>query len=116
MKILEEFAKNKVPQTFFELIIGGVDGRFLPKNMQDLSGETTQRTTVKNTVKTLELIKANSYITIPELAAALNKSKSAIEKQTVKLKENQQLERIGADKGGYWKIIKQTDNEIERST
>jgi ATP-dependent DNA helicase RecG len=111
-KILEECAKAKVPQPFFELTMGGVDVRFTPKAMQGVSGETTQKTTLestvkstlKSTLKTLELIKANPYITIPELAAALNKSKSAIEKQIVKLKENQQLERIGADKGGYWLV------------
>lgn len=53
MKILEESAKNKVPHTFFELIIGGVDGRFLPKKMQEMSRESK--------VKTLELIKESPY-------------------------------------------------------
>ncbi|WP_305951989.1 winged helix-turn-helix transcriptional regulator [Emticicia oligotrophica] len=69
-----------------------------------MSGETTLKSGLKSTVKTLELIKENPLITIPELAIALNKSKSAIEKQIAKLKENQQLERIGPDKGGYWQI------------
>jgi ATP-dependent DNA helicase RecG len=90
--------------------MGGVDVRFSPKVMQEMLGETTQKSTVKitlkSTVKTLELIKENPLITIPELAISLNKSKSAIEKQIAKLKENQQLERIGPDNGGYWQVKK----------
>lgn len=109
-KILEECAKAEVPKPFFELTMGGVDVRFSPKVMQEMLGETTQKstvkTTLKSTVKTLELIKENPLITIPELAISLNKSKSAIEKQIAKLKENQQLERIGPDNGGYWQVKK----------
>jgi len=63
------------------------------------------KSALKSTVKTLELIRENPYITILELASALKKSKSAIEKQNAKLKENQKLERIRADKGGYWQVI-----------
>lgn len=111
-RILQECALAGVPQPYFDLEMGGVDVRFSPRIAQSvsekMSGETTVKTTVKSglksTVKTLELIKENPLITIPELAIALNKSKSAIEKQIVKLKENQQLERIGPDKGGYWQV------------
>lgn len=67
--------------------------------------QPTVKNGLKSTLKTLELIKENPLITIPELATALNKSKSAIEKQIAKLKENQQLERIGPDKGGYWQVL-----------
>jgi len=61
---------------------------------------------VKTTVKILNLIEINSEVTIPQLAQTLELSKSAVEWQIKKLKSEKKLERIGADKGGYWKIIR----------
>ncbi len=43
-------------------------------------------------------------ITRAELAEAIGVSAKAIEKQIALLKKEGQLERIGPDKGGYWKI------------
>jgi len=44
-------------------------------------------------------------INIAELAEALNRSTSAIEKQISKLQELEQIRRIGPDKGGHWEIV-----------
>ena len=118
-KILEECANAGVPEPFFELTMGGVDVRFSPKiitEKEKMSGEMSGKSTVKSTVKStmkstmkaLKLIEENPYITIPELAELLDKSKSAIEKQIAKLKANQKIERVGADKGGHWQIINTT--------
>ena len=116
-KILDECEKANVPKPTFDLSMGGVDVRFIPKIFEfntSFSTDTPQKTTVKTMVKTmvkttvkiLNLIEINSEVTIPQLAQALELSKSAVEWQIKKLKSEKKLERIGADKGGYWKIIR----------
>jgi len=62
---------------------------------------------VKSSVKIIELIIYNVHITIPELAENLGITTRAVEKQIANLKKQGIIERIGPDKGGYWKIIKQ---------
>jgi len=47
-----------------------------------------------------------SLITIPKLAEIIGKSVSAIKKQIKKLQTENKIERIGPDKGGYWRVIK----------
>lgn len=54
----------------------------------------------------LELIKDKPEITRMELSEKLNINPSAVQKHLQKLKTNGFIERIGADKGGYWKILK----------
>lgn len=116
-KILDECEKANVPKPTFDLSMGGVDVRFIPKIFESntsFSTDTPQKTTmktmvktmVKTTVKILNLIEINSEVTIPQLAQTLELSKSAVEWQIKKLKSEKKLERIGADKGGYWKIIR----------
>lgn len=55
------------------------------------------------------LLKANTQITIKELAEQLNLSTRAIEKIISKLKSENRIERIGSDKGGHWKVIEETE-------
>ncbi|MGB5988315.1 MAG: ATP-binding protein [Marinifilaceae bacterium] len=54
----------------------------------------------------LKLIFDNNRITISELAKERLISTRSIEKNIKKLKEKDILERVGADKGGFWKIKK----------
>lgn len=65
------------------------------------------KSSVKSSVKIIELIIYNVHITIPELAENLGITTRAVEKQIANLKKQGIIERIGPDKGGYWKIIKQ---------
>jgi len=52
----------------------------------------------------LELIKENPKITRGELSDKLGINPSAIQKHIQKLKTDGTIERIGGDKGGYWKV------------
>jgi Fic family protein len=52
----------------------------------------------------LELIKENPKITRSELSDKLGINPSAIQRHIQKLKSDGFIERIGGDKGGYWKI------------
>lgn len=73
------------------------------------TGKTTGKTTGKMTGKTplavLELLAEQPDLSIPELAARLDKSRRAIERAIQKLRESGRLQRIGPAKGGHWKVI-----------
>ncbi|WP_235659736.1 HTH domain-containing protein [Mycoplasmopsis californica] len=58
----------------------------------------------KRIEKILELIKENKNITKSNLKNILGVSKSTIERDILKLREEDKLEYIGSSKNGYWKI------------
>ena len=55
-------------------------------------------------IKILELIKKDHTISREVLSTLLNVGDSSIYRDMEKLKKWEILERVGADKGGYWKI------------
>lgn len=57
-------------------------------------------------LKILRLIIRNSHITQDEIADMLYLSKSSIKRDMESLKEKGWIARIGADKNGYWKVLK----------
>ena len=68
--------------------------------------------TVNDTVKlrndtVLSLMKQNNKITAAKISEQLNVSLSTAKRKIRKLKEKGIIERIGSDKTGYWKILKQ---------
>jgi len=66
---------------------------------------TPQKTTQKTTQKILGLIKENPDITRRELASIIGISEDGIKYHLTNLKNMGLLERIGHDKGGYWRIV-----------
>jgi len=65
-----------------------------------------KKTSVKTSVKILELIELNDVITIPEIAATIGVSERSVERNLQKLQLAKKLLRDGSDKGGHWKILK----------
>lgn len=63
------------------------------------------KTPVKTPVKILALLRENPETTLAELAALMGKSRSAVERASVKLVKAGQLRRIGPAKGGRWEVI-----------
>lgn len=63
-----------------------------------------QLDTVNDTV--FALIKQNNAITAKEISEKLNLSLSSVRRKIKTLKTSGQLERIGSDKTGHWKIIR----------
>jgi predicted HTH transcriptional regulator len=57
----------------------------------------------KNEWRILEIIWENPAATISELAKEIGISTTAVENNFAKLKKKGLLERIGSNKGGYWK-------------
>jgi len=66
--------------------------------------DTEKESSEKSSEKILNLINDNPAITIEELSALLKITTRAIEKNLFKLKAKGLLERVGPDKGGYWKV------------
>ena len=65
----------------------------------------TEKITV-NQQKILESIEKDTFITQEELTTIVGISLSKIKANVAKLKSKGLIERIGPDKGGYWKVIK----------
>ena len=53
----------------------------------------------------LNLIIENPHITINEISIKLKLSDSGVRKNLVSLRKKSVIERVGANKNGYWKII-----------
>jgi ATP-dependent DNA helicase RecG len=75
------------------------------------------RTPGKTPGKTPEAILAwlnqKPSATVPELAAQLGRSASAVERAMRKLREEGRLIRVGPDKGGHWQVIATQTKDIE---
>lgn len=83
---------------------------FMLKSINNLLEKTTQKTTQKkiklntNQLKIIELIKEYPKITRNELAKKLNITTDGVKYNLKKLIDNDLIERVGADNGGYWHI------------
>lgn len=64
-------------------------------------GETTQKNSVKSSVKIIEAIRENNTITAVELSQHLGLTLRAVEKLLAKMKLEGVLRCVGPDKGGY---------------
>lgn len=70
----------------------------------------TVNDTVKNQNDTVfSLIKQNNKITANEIAIKLGKSLSTVKRRIKDLKDRKIIERIGSDKTGRWKILKENE-------
>ena len=80
----------------------------------EMSPETTQKTSGKTREKTrekiLKLILANASVSIKEMSDKIGITEKGIEWQIMRLKKDGILQRIGPAKGGYWKIIKESNS------
>jgi ATP-dependent DNA helicase RecG len=107
-KINTECILAKVPTPEFSNEFGGMMITFKAGNHAHLIGEQTKefkKIHKKTSESILELIVLNSDVTIPELAEIIGKSVIAIKKQIKKLQTENKIERVGPDKGGYWRVI-----------
>jgi predicted HTH transcriptional regulator len=84
-----------------------LEGQKSTEKVRGKYGESTEKPIVLSLTqkRIIELISADTLITIDALAAAIGVSKSAVEKNIRKLKEAGILERKNGDRGGYWEIV-----------
>ena len=87
------------------------------KTVEKSAGKGTEKTvekTIEKTVekidkidkKILQLIENSIYIKVSEISKKIERGISVTNERIAKLKAKGLLERIGPDKGGYWKVIR----------
>lgn len=79
------------------------------KNVGEMSeknvGEISEKILDKASKKILDLIEMDMFITIAELAKKTNLTSRSIERHLKQLQIQNRLQRIGPDRGGYWKVV-----------
>ena len=75
------------------------------EDVSEKSKEKSKEKNLKSKEKILNLIHQNPSITTKELAEMIRLSIAGIEKNLRQMKENNQIRRVGPDKGGYWEVI-----------
>jgi len=61
---------------------------------------------VKTPARILQLLTKNSKMILVEVAKAIDKSPSAVERAASKLVRTGHLRHIGLQKGGHWEVLK----------
>ena len=80
----------------------------------ETSSETSTKSserTIKSSERILDLIRRKPTISAAEIAMEIDMSARGVEKQIRKLRESGVIQRIGADFGGYWKIVNESDKQ-----
>ena len=105
-----EFMLQMIRDALYEIIKGQEDKEELSSNINDgINGSINDGIKVMNRnieSKILLLLQDNPYMTAENLADILRKSKRQVERKLSALKAEGKLERIGANKNGYWNVIK----------
>lgn len=68
--------------------------------------ETPVKTPVKTPELILEILSVSPRMSLPEVAARIGRSTSAVERAVAKLARDGRLTRVGPDKGGRWEVLK----------
>jgi ATP-dependent DNA helicase RecG len=81
-----------------------INEKELEKKLEKKLEKELEKKLTKRQIELINLIKENTKITQKELSGKIGISPQYIRKLMVKLKEKGLIERIGPDKGGYWKV------------
>lgn len=84
--------------SFIEFMLKAIEDSLLEAIRLGKGAETLGKTPDR----ILALLRESSTLSIPEMAASLGKSESAVERVIRKLGKAGRLKRIGPDKGGHW--------------
>ena len=76
------------------------------KMSEKVSEKVSEKMSEKVSEKILKLINKDPYITIAQLSDNIGTTTRTIERNIKNLKDAKRLKRIGADKGGYWEVMK----------
>ena len=112
-KIIDMCVASGLTKPIFDTSFGGLQIEFLskqtkayPKGKEIVAEIVKEKTSVKTSVKIIQILIKNSDTTIHEMAQQIGVSQRSIERNLQNLQKTKQIERIGPDKGGYWKVIK----------
>ena len=86
-------------------LLNSVKQYTLDKVTDKVADKVTDKSLTKTEHNILKLISDNPNITINEICSRLKLSDSGVRKNLVSLRKKSIIERVGANKNGYWKII-----------
>ncbi len=87
-------------------IEGKTVGEEAPKTRVDTLVETLVETRGKTPERILEQLRQTPRGALADVAKAIGKSTSAVERASARLVQQGRLKHIGPRKGGYWKVLK----------
>lgn len=76
----------------------------LPVNHEGLPEKVTRKSISPSAQRIIDILQEDASISISLLASKLNLSATSIKKHLATLKDMGIIERVGPDKGGYWKV------------
>jgi ATP-dependent DNA helicase RecG len=88
----------------FEIVIP-IEGEVSEVRIEKGSEKSSEKGSEKSSEKIIRLLKEDRNRSAKDLSKIIGISERAIEKQLAKLKDQNKLERIGPDKGGYWQVV-----------
>ena len=102
--LIEDLVKQQEGETIQK---SGLETESNQKSNQKsgLETESNQKSNQKSDQKILEAISKNSVITIKELQELTGLSESGVKKIIRNLRADNQIRRVGPDKGGHWEIV-----------
>ena len=106
-EFLERFFRNLLMGEHNELKNRYCHIKYSKQAEKKVTQKVTVNVTVKftaNQKKILEEIKKNQFVTQEELAEIIGITRKSINENMKKLQSMNIIERVGADKNGYWKI------------
>jgi ATP-dependent DNA helicase RecG len=88
----------------FQVILYNEKVTDVTDNVTDVTDNVTDNVTDR-TKEILNLIMENDKITISEITKHIGVAKRTISRDIEKLKKDNLLERVGTEKGGYWRVL-----------
>jgi ATP-dependent DNA helicase RecG len=113
-RIINYFKEANSPLPTFENHSSGFLVTAFAANNEDSLGNVTENVienvienvTENRTLRILDAIRNNPKITTTKLSEQLQITRMTLHRDLEKLKNDGIIERIGPDKGGYWKVVK----------
>lgn len=105
--VFVEFMLQMIRDSLYEIVKNQED----KQRKNDGANDGVNKKDLDTESKILLLLQKNPHMTAQSLASTLGKSKRQVERILSNLKTEGKLERVGASKNGYWKVI---ENEIDR--
>lgn len=87
---------------------GKSSGKVFPENWSEVKELLIRKAPTKigkSSLKILEMVYHDQYVTIPEMAKSIDITERAIEKYIQKLKEQDLIARREGERSGYWELL-----------
>lgn len=78
--------------------------KLLVENTTQTTTQTAAQAKEEFSSRIIDIIKANKYVTLKEIAEKLNKTRDGIKYHITKMQKTGKIKHVGKVNGGYWEI------------